>query len=355
MKYTIIVGLSWLVFSTSRGEQVLVPGTSNPYLAGMPAGTMASQGDIAPAQSPVQIQGLPVQGGFVYAAIQVSGFVNNDPPPGGPGPDGGTSHSHETGAEWSKSNITAPMNSLLGVFLAEGVPNGAPPPSLDFSTPQSRDYQWLEPMLNQIFFIGDGRTTAGAQQSFRAPVGATRLFLATMDGRQWANNSGEFAVQLLRLAAVTISGRVELSQYLGDVTAQPLLLELRYSGSALPMLVRLVSLMPDGRFQFVAPIPPATYDVAAKASHWLRRTISGVTVSSSMLIVDYTGERALVNGDIDGDNEIDIADVAILSWAYGSSAGGVNWLASSDLNGDLEIDIADYAILSSAFGTIGDP
>lgn len=66
------------------------------------------------------------------------------------------------------------------------------------------DFDALSPLLNQVFFIGDGRVGTdgtGQQQLFYAPDGATRLYLGIADssGRShpyspgaYGDNSGEF-------------------------------------------------------------------------------------------------------------------------------------------------------------------
>lgn len=83
----------------------------------------------------------------------------------------------------------------MGVFLSDSAPDLTPsPPTLDFSTAASRDFAMLSPLLEQIFFIGDGLDDGAASQTFIAPTGATRLFLGPMDGFGWFNNSGEFEV-----------------------------------------------------------------------------------------------------------------------------------------------------------------
>jgi hypothetical protein len=83
----------------------------------------------------------------------------------------------------------------LGVFLGPEPPNLSPTPApLDFSDPSQQDYTTLAPGLKQIFFIGDGLTTAGIVQRIVVPDGAARLFLGTMDGYGWADNVGSFAV-----------------------------------------------------------------------------------------------------------------------------------------------------------------
>lgn len=55
--------------------------------------------------------------------------------------------------------------------------------------------------------------------------------------------------------------------------------------------------------------------------------------------------------DFNGDCSVDVGDFALLSAAYGSSAGGGGWNSQFDLNIDGTIDIGDYAIFSSVFGS----
>jgi Flp pilus assembly protein TadG len=101
------------------------------------------------------------------------------------------------------SNIYVPKCSIIGVFLNDndpvsdggvsaGNPTGTAPTPLDFSGQTARDYTNIEPQLRQTFFVGDGTTSSGVQQSIIVPVGATRFYLATMDGHEWSNNSGGF-------------------------------------------------------------------------------------------------------------------------------------------------------------------
>jgi Flp pilus assembly protein TadG len=91
------------------------------------------------------------------------------------------------------SNIKAPINSMMAVFLSDDVPtSGSTPSPLDFSTASSRDFTSLSPQLKQVFFVGDGRRSNGEAQQFVVPAGATRLFIGNMDGWQWNNNSGGY-------------------------------------------------------------------------------------------------------------------------------------------------------------------
>ncbi len=185
---------------------VTVPGTADPWLAGMPDGSIASANDTAPGQSPTEVAGIDLITGDVLT-FDVSGSVSFTPanvrPPVDP-PDGGSlnnfSHYNDypiLNPENGISDINAPQNSLVGVFLGPDRPDASPAPAaLDFGTTQSRDYATLSPTLKQIFFIGDGRTSTGEVQKVTIPNGATRLFLGPMDGVEWSNNSGSFSVQV---------------------------------------------------------------------------------------------------------------------------------------------------------------
>lgn len=172
-----------------------VPGTSNPYLAGLPNGSTCCSGDLVPAQAPVQVLSVPVTPGttLTFAAtggVDFQGAAPSTPPDGGfvfttPSSDG------ISGATW-------PVNALVGVFLDNNLPtSGAAPADLDFSnTGIGIAFTTLSPALKQAFFIGDGLTGngTGATQTFVVPAGATRLFLGVSDGFGWSNNSGAFNV-----------------------------------------------------------------------------------------------------------------------------------------------------------------
>lgn len=183
-----------------RIVSVVVPGTSNPWLAGMPNGTQSQLGDAAPANSPVLVD-LSLRKGSWVEVIDVTGAVAHGLYPA-VGPDGCLSEaqcdfdrfiiSHDVGAELGKSDLTAPINGLVAVFLNDKVPGNPVPRPLNFTTAISRNYLRLYPQLKQVFYIGNGRTNSGIVQKIFIPKGATRLYLGTMDGIEWNNNQGAF-------------------------------------------------------------------------------------------------------------------------------------------------------------------
>jgi len=197
------IKLQGLVTLTAEERvSVVVPGTSNPWLAGMPDGS-GDGVDVAPVQSPVEVTGLNLLAAEVLS-FSATGGVAQDPNFSLIGPDGNaidvTSHNAANGI----SRISTPYDSLVGVFLGPEQPDLTPAPDgLDFSSAASRDYLTVSPVLDQVFFVGDGLTASGQRQEVNIPEGATRLFLGTMDAVQWSNNIGYFAVD------VTASGQAD--------------------------------------------------------------------------------------------------------------------------------------------------
>jgi Flp pilus assembly protein TadG len=205
---------------------VTLAASANPWLAGMPNGTLAnpnpppsgSRRDKAgpytdpngvyhpTGESPNQLTGLTLVPGEALAFDAIAGTGTNGSGQAVVGPDGNASWilSNDAGAENGKSNLTAPINSVVGVFLDDNVPSGTTPANLDFTTPASRDFTTLSPQLRQMFFLGDGLTSTGVQQKFIVPPGATRLFIGKMDGYEWNNNSGSSTVTIHRVGAIQL-------------------------------------------------------------------------------------------------------------------------------------------------------
>jgi hypothetical protein len=213
-----------------------VQATANPFLSGMPNGSEASNTnphnspDFAGAMgsdqnTPVSPQnaGLTIVGGQALTFTGIAGTAGHDPNLPSYEPDGetgegsipsdighnnlSTSESGDTAPGYNNQNGIAdaniPINALVGVFLSDNQPSDSDAPAnLDFSSVASRNFTSLQPALQQVFFIGDGLTDSGVQQSFIAPPGATRLFLATWDFYQWNNNYGYRTVQISQIGQV---------------------------------------------------------------------------------------------------------------------------------------------------------
>lgn len=83
----------------------------------------------------------------------------------------------------SISGITAPgAGYLVGLFVGPNGPLGTAPASLSYTAADTEDASY-DPLLDQVFFIGDGLTGdgTGTEQEFYVPAGATELYLGISD------------------------------------------------------------------------------------------------------------------------------------------------------------------------------
>lgn len=146
----------------------------------------------------------------------------------------------------------------------------------------------------------------------------------------------------------TLSGVVNLQDFGGDRTLVAVGLEVRAPGSLVALQSYPLRLDASGGYTLVAPLD-GVYDLSAKGSHWLRQTLGGVSVFGSGV-----ANFSLVNGDVDGDNEVTLFDFGQLVSAFGSLPGDSNWNADADLDGDGEVTLFDFGVLVRNFGQIGD-
>ena len=212
-----------------------VEGTANPFLAGMPNGSTASNvnphnskdkaGDeLSPdlnkrKQSPQPVPIAVTPGDVISFDEPAQGTVRHDPNLAFYSPDGqldAVGHNNlttnDSGSYTSNyyndngiADMKAPINALAGVFTGDAAPNAsAAPANLDFSSPASRDFSSLSPLNKQTFFIGDGTDSGGMKQTFIVPQGATKLYLATWDFYEWNNNAGNRVIKITRPATIRL-------------------------------------------------------------------------------------------------------------------------------------------------------
>ncbi|MBW3597576.1 MAG: protein kinase, partial [Planctomycetes bacterium] len=175
--------------------RVIVPATANPYLAGAAAGASLGR-DAALAEGAVEVRGLSLVHGRALtfsangAVREKSGVVTR-------GPDGGSGLRAIDRSSTADADAAAPVGGLVGLLLsAEGGP------VTQIQTPSSPEvsaaltHEVIAPKLGELFFIGDGRSSAGNVQQFVVPPGAERLFLGVMDGMDWCDNVGAFEVEV---------------------------------------------------------------------------------------------------------------------------------------------------------------
>lgn len=185
-----------------RADTITVNATDVIYAAGTQSGDTSGTGGTVPAGIPLvagttSVMFSSVTGSIAYdttlngsapcrsleGCIMLdfdTGNVLNDPD----GNYGAATTSYVTGPVGSISGITGPGDGyLVGVFLAPGGPSGTAPAALSFTASGGTSFTSLSPLLDQVFFIGDGLTGdgTGSEQVFDAPGGATELLLGISD------------------------------------------------------------------------------------------------------------------------------------------------------------------------------
>ena len=153
-------------------------------------------------------------------------------------------------------------------------------------------------------------------------------------------------------AQTSLSGTVSLQGLTAGNLAQPVVFTLTPTGTNTSGLItQTLTLAPaDGAFTLTR-VPAGTYTLGIKGGQWLRKNTPVDTTGGNVSGLSVS----LLAGDINGDNQVDTADLAVLQKAYGSSPASSNWDPRTDLNGDGNINLADFFILRSNNGKIGDP
>lgn len=185
---------------------VTVKGTDDIWLAGQASGASVSGffgSDTIPGNAPV---GLKLTGTTLTFSATGSTSVDTScfaGPNGGCYPD----QSSFSPSPWD-GLYNGPADALLGIFLGPGAPTlgvvgGFQGPTdfvagPDYQNPANVGPGAYSPALNQIFIIGDG-----SGETFTAPSGATRLFLAAADSIGGSTgNLGALRVSVTGVSAV---------------------------------------------------------------------------------------------------------------------------------------------------------
>ncbi|NUL82771.1 MAG: Ig-like domain repeat protein [Armatimonadetes bacterium] len=109
---------------------------------------------------------------------------------------------------------------------------------------------------------------------------------------------------------------------------------------------KTMTLGPGGAFAVGTDFIGADASLSARVlgGSWLRQRHTGLVLGGVA-----TRNFSLINGDADGNNQVEDADLAIVLTNFGGTG------SSADLNRDSAVDDADLAIVLSSFGRSGDP
>jgi len=160
-----------------------------------------------------------------------------------------------------------------------------------------------------------------------------------------------YAVLITPVGPAPVSGTVTLGNYPAGPAGVLVTVQLYNAGTATLADTENATLDSGGNFTVLTQAPPGSYDVYVKASHWLRRKLANQLLTASGL----SGLAfPLINGDINGDNTISLADFGALKQAYGSMLWDANWNQNADLDGNGSVGLSDFGILKLNYGMSGD-
>lgn len=92
-------------------------------------------------------------------------------------------------------------------------------------------------------------------------------------------------------------------------------------------------------------VAPGDYTIKAKSSKLPFEIDAENNIMTGPFII-----RIKMLGDVNGDNKVDIKDVAMAALAFGSSIGHLRWNSQADINKDNEVDIRDLVLIAKNFG-----
>jgi len=182
----------------AHADTTTVLATDSIYAVGNQSGNAPSYGGTAPT-------GISVLSGTSYFTFSATGSVTVNGGGNYNNADGiGSASPEDNFGTSSLSGINSPTAGYIAaVFLAAGGPSGSAPTALDFTGAGGTSFSTLSPLIDQVFFVGDGLTGngTGSSQQFYVPTGATELYLGLADTCGYyggpsclGDNSGSFTV-----------------------------------------------------------------------------------------------------------------------------------------------------------------
>ena len=140
------------------------------------------------------------------------------------------------------------------------------------------------------------------------------------DRSMFAETQGNFYLAQVTMTADefsfapgTLTGEVELQDYT-PVFPTAVAATIELLGTGTPPRTENVILggpLPNGNYTYtISDVVPGTYNVAFKASQFLRKIVPATVNPDQTTTCDVT----LTNGDVDGDNEVTSTDLSIVLW-----------------------------------------
>lgn len=136
-----------------------------------------------------------------------------------------------------------------------------------------------------------------------------------------------------------------------DSWVQPLTLSLSDPASA-SIIGKYRSTTDRNGVAFFQGLPEGTYNVHVKGPHSLQSARASILLSNN--VTAEADMKAQVEGDVDGDNCVTVADFSVVQAMLGANKNTPGFNPAADLNSDGEVTLSDVSLLRSGFDMCGD-
>lgn len=192
--------------------------------------------------------------------------------------------------------------------------------------------------------IPAGQTTASFTITAGNPASATPVTITATSGTSQTSGIVTVAPGKIVRGSLGTNGRTSLA-------GESVTILVRNVGSGTNLRTYDVVVKSDGTYEFSTDLAAGSYDLYAKHRATLRKKLANASLGASGL---NGASFTLINGDVNGDNSINVADFLAFRAAFGSSPASNNWNPNADLNGDRSVAVSDFLILRAGFGKSGD-
>jgi hypothetical protein len=178
----VVVLILGVIAPLQAGE--IVPGTAMIWGAGH-SGVPDSGATLPPFISFTPGSVLSISFPNITGTVQFGGVAGPTNGPEGLSMDGWTGTNINGYSGISGIRFDGRQMFLVGLFLGPDETTGTGPAKLAYGSGPGLvgpDNATFNPLLAQVFFVGDGRGGGSAQQTFNVPTGASRLFFGFADG-----------------------------------------------------------------------------------------------------------------------------------------------------------------------------
>lgn len=192
--------------------------------------------------------------------------------------------------------------------------------------------------------IPAGQTSATFSITAGSPASATPVTITATSGTSQTSGTVTVAPGKTVRGSLGTNGRASLA-------GESVTILVRNVGSGTNLRTYEVVVKADGTYELSTDLAAGSYDLYAKHRATLRKKLANASLGASGL---NGASFTMINGDVNGDNSINVADFLAFRAAFGASPSSNNWNPYADLNGDRSVAVSDFLILRAGFGKSGD-